>query len=90
LNFPQYTHENGDVSLVASMISQPSPSTIIASCVVSLAFAVIAVVLRLITRVHFVKIFGAEDVFIVLALVRMQTQCSGQCFYWHVTVVELA
>jgi hypothetical protein len=90
LSFSQlHTYGNGACSLAASMVSQPSASTIIAISVLLLAFAVITLLLRLISRVHFAKIFGAEDAFIILALVRAK-QTLRSLFASHVTVVGLA
>ncbi|KAK1759119.1 hypothetical protein QBC47DRAFT_371088 [Echria macrotheca] len=59
------------------MVSQPSPTTIVACSVVSLVFAAVTLVLRLVARVHFVKIFGAEDAFIALALVLSTCHVTG-------------
>jgi len=62
---------------MSSMVAQPNPSTIIAGSVVSLVFATITLILRLVTRVRLVRIFGVEDAFIILALVLSACHMTG-------------
>lgn len=59
------------------MVDQPSTTAIIAGCAISLAVAAATLVLRLITRLHIVKVFGAEDAFLIAALVCSMSPSPG-------------
>jgi len=51
------------------MVAQPSTTATVAGSATSLAIACAALVLRLITRAKIVRAFGAEDAFLVAAMV---------------------
>ncbi|KAK4163737.1 hypothetical protein QBC43DRAFT_289612 [Cladorrhinum sp. PSN259] len=59
------------------MFPPPSPSTIIAGAAISLGFATTALILRFISRARIVGVVGAEDVFLVAALVLSACHVAG-------------
>ena len=65
------------------MVDQPSTTAIIAGCAISLAVAAATLVLRLITRLHIVKVFGAEDAFLIAALVCSMSPSPGTYSLWR-------